>query len=90
MLIQIITVGYQCPTIADLMNIPLDNYITITANHCRCGSTAEELILNYIHPFFLKAKSTASQEDNQKSCEVTTGVSADNDLKAMKVDIDNL
>ena len=34
------------------MDSPLDNYIDIAANHCRYGGTAEELIVNHVHPFF--------------------------------------
>ena len=32
----------------------LAKYITIAANNCRYGGTPEELILNYVHPFFLR------------------------------------
>ena len=42
------------------MDISLAKYINIAANRCGYGGTAEELIINYIHPLFLKAKSDAS------------------------------
>ena len=52
MLMQIITVGQKLPTVADIMNSALAKYITLTANDCGQGGTAEELIVNYVHPFF--------------------------------------
>ena len=60
-------------------------YITLVANDCGYGGTEEELIVNYVHPLFLKAKSAASREDNTNWREATTGVFADNYWKAMKV-----
>ena len=47
----------------------------------------EELIVNCVHPLFLKAKSAASQEDNTHWCEATTGVFDENYRKENKVDI---
>ena len=40
------------PTVADLMDSPLAKYITLAANDCRYGGTAEELIVNYVHQCF--------------------------------------
>ena len=50
----------QCPTVAELMTSPLARYITLAANDCGYSGTAEELIIYYVHPLFLKAKSSAS------------------------------
>ena len=49
MLLQSMIVGDQFQTVADLMSIPLADYITIVANDCGYGGTAEELIVNYVH-----------------------------------------
>ena len=43
------------PTVADLMDSPLAQYITLAANDCGYSGTAEELIVNYVHHLFLKA-----------------------------------
>ena len=55
-----IMVGEQLPTVVELMTIPLAKYINLAANNYVYGGTVEELILNYVHLLFLKAKSAAS------------------------------
>ena len=60
MLLQSMIVGDQFQIVADLMSIPLADYITIVANDCGYGGTSEELIVNDVHPLFLKDKSAAS------------------------------
>ena len=71
------TVGYKRPTVADIMASTLDKNITIPANDCGYGGTEKELIVNYVHPFFLKTKSAGSREDNPNCRKVTTGVFAE-------------
>jgi len=61
----------QCPTVAELMASPLARYITLAANDCGYSGPAEELIVDYVHPLFLKAKSSASREDNPNWREAT-------------------
>ena len=51
-------------TVDDLMDSPLAQYITLAASDCGYGGTAEELIVSYVHPLFLKAHSAASKLDN--------------------------
>ena len=55
------TLTDKIPTVADPMNSPLAKYITLAANDCGYSGTAEELIVSYIHPLFLKAHSAASK-----------------------------
>ena len=78
MLLHNMTVGEYLPTVADLMASPLAKYITLAANNCGYDGTMEELIINYVHPLFLKSKPAANLEDNQNWREATTGVFADN------------
>ncbi len=59
------------PTVAELMDSPLAQYITLAANDCGYSGTAEELIVNYVHPLFPKAHSAASKMDNLSWKEVT-------------------
>jgi hypothetical protein len=75
------------PSISDLINSPLSKYITLAANDCRCDEMAEELIVKYVHPLFLRAHSAASKEDNSDWREVTWGKFADDYWKAMEVEI---
>ena len=56
--------GEQVPSVETLMASPLSNFIHFAANDCGYSGTRLELIANWIHPLFLKAKSEASSEDN--------------------------
>jgi hypothetical protein len=64
MSLSMLTMTDGIPTMADLMDSPLAKYITLAANDCGYSGTAEELIVSYVHPLFLKAHSAASKEDN--------------------------
>jgi hypothetical protein len=59
------------PTVAELLDSPLAKYITLAANDCGYSGTVEELIVNYVHPLFLKAHSAASKLDNPSWKEAT-------------------
>jgi hypothetical protein len=61
------------PSISDLINSPLSEYNTLAANDCGYNWTAEELIVQYVHPLFLRAHSAASKEDNPGWQEATWG-----------------
>ena len=75
------------PSISDLINSPLSKYITLAANDCGYDGMAEELIVQYVHPLFLRAHSAASKEDNPGWQEATQGKFADDYWKAMEVKI---
>jgi len=64
MSLSMLTMTAGIPTVANLMDSPLAKYITLAANDCGYGGTAEELIVSYVHPLFLKYHSAASKEDN--------------------------
>jgi hypothetical protein len=49
-----LTLDKSIPTVADLMPSPLAKYITHAVNDCGYSGTAEELIVTYVHPLFLK------------------------------------
>ena len=57
---------YKIPTVADLTEIPLDEFITLAENYCGYEGTTRELIFNGVHPLFLKAHAESSKEDNPK------------------------
>ena len=51
-------------TIKELLDSPVSKFITLAANDCGYPGTSEDLIVNHVHPFFLKAKAAASAEDH--------------------------
>ena len=90
MSLSMLTMTDGIPTVADLMNSPLAKYITLAANNCGYGGTAEELIVSYLHPLFLKAHSAANKEDNPSWSEATRGKFAHKYWKAMELEIATL
>jgi len=56
------------------MASPLAKYITLAANGCGYSGTVEELVINYVHPFSLKARLIASKEDNPNWREAMRGL----------------
>ncbi len=77
-------------TVAELMDSPLAKYITLAANDCGYGGTAEELIVRYVHPLFLKAHSAVSKEDNLNWDQATQGKFGDKYWRAMELEIATL
>ncbi len=82
-----ISIENSIPSISDLINSPLSEYITLVANDCRYDGIAEELIVSYVHPLFLRAHSAASKLDNPDWQEATRGKFADDYWKAMELEI---
>ena len=68
-----LTLDKTIPTVADLMDSPLEKYITLAANDCGYSGTTKELIVTYVHPLFLKAHSAASKADNANWPDATRG-----------------
>jgi hypothetical protein len=54
----------EVPTVEALMACPLSRFIHFAANDCGYSGSRYDLIANWVHPLFLKAKSEASKEDN--------------------------
>jgi hypothetical protein len=90
MSLSMLTMTDGIPTVADLMDSPLAKYITLAANDCGYSGTAEELIVSYVHPLFLKAHLAASKEDNPNWKQATRGKFADEYWKAMELEIATL
>ena len=55
---------HKIPTVADLMEITLDIFINLAVNYCGCEGRTKQLIVNWVHPLFLKDPAEASKEDN--------------------------
>jgi hypothetical protein len=62
--LQLMLIEDSLPSISDLINSPLSKYNILAANDCGYDGTADELIVQYVHPLFLRAHSAASKEDN--------------------------
>ena len=69
-----LTLDKTIPTVAGLLASPLAKYITLAANDCGYSGKAEELIVTYVHPLFLKAHSAASKADNPSWREATRDI----------------
>ena len=59
------------------MEIPLAIFITLAASYCGYEGTTNELIVNWIHPLFLKDHAEASNEDNPNWDQSMNGPFAD-------------
>ena len=65
------------PTINEILDSPISNYISLAKNDCGYSGTAEELIVNYVHRLFLKEKATASSGNNLNWRQAMNGQFAD-------------
>jgi hypothetical protein len=90
MALMSLTLDKTIPTVADLLASPLAQYITLAANDCGYSGTAEELIVSYANPLFLKAHSAANKADNPSWREATREKFADEYWDAMKLEIATL
>ena len=61
------------PLIDDIMKCPLSKFIYFAVNDCGYHGTPRNLVVNWNHPLFLKAKSAASNEDNPSWKDVMNG-----------------
>jgi len=77
-------------TAADILKSPLSKFIHLAANECGYEGTVQELVCNWVHPLFLKARSEASQQDNPNWWQAMNGPFADEYWKAACVEIETL
>ena len=59
-MLNAIEMRQNVPTVEELLNSPLSCFISFAANSCGYSGTTLELIVNWVHPLFLKAKAEAS------------------------------
>ncbi len=78
------------PTIEDFIANPLSKFITFAANYCGYRGSFTEIFVTAVHPFFLKAKTEASKEDNPDWHQAMNGPFADEYFKAAEKDNDTL
>jgi hypothetical protein len=80
----------EVPSVEELMDSPLSRFITFAANSCGYSGTTKELIVNWVHPLFLKAKAEASKADNPNWWEAMKSPFADEYWKAAVKEIETL
>jgi hypothetical protein len=85
--LQLMSIEDSLPSISELVNSPLSKYITLAANDCGYDGTAEELVVSYVNPLFLRAHSAASKLDNPGWQEANRGKFANVYWKAMELEI---
>ena len=78
------------PTVQELLDSPLSRFISFAANSCGYKGTTQELIINWVHPLFLKAKAEASKADNPNWWEAMKSPFADEYWKAAVKEIETL
>jgi hypothetical protein len=84
------TMQMDVPSVEELMNSPLSKFIHLAANDCGYLGSKRELICNWVHPLFLKAKAAASKEDNPNWRDAMNGPFAKEYWEACKTEIATL
>ena len=77
-------------TIKELLDSRISKFITLAANDCGYSGTSEYLIVNHIHPLFLKAKASAIAEDNPNWRQAMNGHFSDEYWEAAVTEIETL
>ncbi len=75
------------PTIDELLACPLSKFITFAANDFGYSGSFTEIFVTAVHPFFLKAKSEESKEDNPHWHQAINGPFADEYWKEAEKEI---
>ena len=61
------------PEIVEVLNSPLDKFITFAANDFGCSGSAHDIMVNRVHPLFFKYKAAASKADNRNWWQAMNG-----------------
>ena len=81
----------KTPELIDVLNSPLARYISFAANECGYGEPEiKDLLVNTVHPLFLKAKAAASAKDNPTWWQAMASEHADDFWEAAKAEIRTL
>ena len=63
----------ELPWIGEVINIHLAKFITFDANYCVYSDYVHDLMVNLVHPLFLKSKYPDSKEDNPNRWQAING-----------------
>ena len=78
------------PTVTELLDSPISKSINIAAIDCGYEGTTKDLIVNYVHPLFLKSKAAVSQEDNPNWLQAMNWQFADEYWEAAVTEVETL
>lgn len=81
---------WSVPSIRELFDSGLGRFIGFAAKECGYSGSVKDLLVNWIHPMLLQAKSAASKEDNPNWFQAMNGPFADEYWKAACKEIETL
>ena len=61
---------YGLTYIENILNSPLSKFITFSSRNCGYTGTTHYLMVNWVHPVFIKAKDKSRKEENTNWWEV--------------------
>jgi hypothetical protein len=85
-----LSVEIEVTTVEALMACPLSRFIHFAANNCGYSGSRYDLIANWVHPLFLKAKTESSKEDNPNWRQAMNGPFKEEYWKAALEEIETL
>eukprot|EP00956_Cyclotella_meneghiniana_P042975 scaffold249367_cov117-Cyclotella_meneghiniana.AAC.2 len=80
----------EVPSVEALMACPISKFIHFAANECGYSGTRYDLIANWVHPLFLKAKCEATKADNPNWRQAMNGPFKEEYWKAALKEIETL
>ena len=80
----------EVPLVEALMACPISKFIHFAANDCGYNGTRYDLIANWVHPLFLKAKCEATKADNPNLRQAMNGPFKEEYWKAALKEIETL
>jgi hypothetical protein len=78
------------PTVEEILNSPIAKFIHFAAQESGYEGGVKDLIVTWVHPLFLKAKSAASKEDNPNWWQAMNGPFAEDFWQAAVKEIETL
>ena len=81
---------YYILEIGLVLNNTLAKFITFSENDCGYSGSAHDIMVNWVHPFFLKDKYSAGKKDNKNWRQEMNGTFADKYSKAACREIEML
>jgi hypothetical protein len=81
---------FEVPTVEASIVCLISRFIQFVANECGYKGTRYELIANWVHPLFLKARAEASKEDNPNWKQAMSGPFKEEYWKAAVKEIETL
>lgn len=81
---------WEVPSVDALLRSDLARFVHFAANDCGYNGTVENLVVNWLHPLMLSAKSGASKADNPNWWQAMNGPFAEEYWKAACIEVETL